>query len=107
MYILILKKIKRKVINKLLIFFYIDVQPLNKSNSLIKQKNLLNSSFSFENTDISYDLMENDEKCEFSQNDLKNPYLKKDCVPNLEFIDQNYIILNNREVYEIKIYLKT
>ena len=66
-------------------------------------QNLQNFNFSLMNKDISFCSMENKEKNEQTTNDLNNPYLKKEDVPELEMIDKNNIIFD-KIFYEIKDY---
>jgi len=51
--------------------------------------------------------MENKEKKENESNELKNPYLKKDDVPELEFINKNNIIICDNKEWEIKKYIES
>lgn len=68
-------------------------------------QNLQNFNFSLMNKDISFCSMENKEKNEQTTNDLNNPYLKKEDVPELEMIDKNNIIFD-KIFYEIKDYIE-
>ena len=72
----------------------------------MKPKNCPNSSFSFINKDISLYSIENKEKNENESTELKNPYLKKDDIPELEFINKNNIIICDKKEYEIKDYIE-
>ena len=65
-----------------------------------------NSNFSFKNEDISLYSMENKDKNEQASNDLKNPYLKNDEIPELEFIGKNDIIICDKKEYKINDYMK-
>ena len=56
------------------------------------------------NKDIS--LLSIKEENEQSSNELKNPYLKKDDIPELEFIGKNNIIICDKKKYEIKDYIE-
>ena len=66
-------------------------------------KNAQNFDFSFMDKDIS--LLSIKEKNEQPSNELKNPYLKKDDIPELEFIGKNNIIICDKKEFEIKNYL--
>ena len=50
--------------------------------------------------------MENKEKNENASNELKNPYIKKDDVPEFEFINKNNMIICDKEEYKIKEYFE-
>ena len=56
------------------------------------------------NKDIS--LLSIKEENEQSSNELKNPYLKKDDIQELEFIGKNNIIICDKKKYEIKDYIE-
>ena len=56
--------------------------------------------------DISLYSMENKEKNENASNELKNPYIKKDDVPEFEFINKNTMIICDKEEYKIKEYFE-
>jgi len=80
-------------------------KPKDKSNSLLKPKNNPNISFSFMNKDIS--LLSIKEEKDQPSNELKNPYLKKDNIPEIEFIGKNNIIICDKKKYEITLYRRT
>ena len=82
------------------------LKSIDKSNQLFRPKNVQNSSFSFINLDFSFYSIENKEKNVLTANELKNPYLKKDDIPELEFIDKNNIIICSKKEYEIKNYIE-
>ena len=56
------------------------------------------------NKDIS--LLSIKEENEQPSNELKNPYLKKDDIPELEFLGKNNIIICDKKKYEIKDYIE-
>ena len=64
-------------------------------------------SVSFKSNDIS---LENSTgkigKDEKLSNKSKNPYLNKDCIPEIIKIDKNKIIFANKEEFEIREYLE-
>ena len=101
---------KKKIINKLLISLYIGddsrVKPLDKFNQLVIPQYLPNSSFSSNIKNISFVSTENEEKDEQASNESKNPYLKKDDVPLIEWIGKNNIIICDKEEYKIKDYIE-
>ena len=66
-----------------------------------------NINFSIVNNNISLNSMGNKEKNEQPSDELKNPYLKKNDVPELEFIGKNDIIICDKKEYKIKDYFKT
>ena len=65
-----------------------------------------NNNFSIVNNNISLISMGNKEKNEQLSDELKNPYLKKNDVPELEFIGKNDIIICDKKEYKIKDYFK-
>ena len=50
--------------------------------------------------------MENKDKNEQATNDLKNPNLKNDDIPELEFIGKNDIIICDKKEYKINDYME-
>ena len=121
------QKIKsQKVINKFIIFINVDndnrsikqvdeqkTKLIEKKESLIdeqktklieKEESLQNVSFSFRNMNISFDYSIKNNEQEQNGNELKNPYLKKDDVPELEIVGKNDIIMCDNEKYKIKKY---
>ena len=60
-------------------------------------------SFSFKIRDISEEYsIENLENEEQDWNEIKNPYLKIDDVPELELIDKNNMLICDKKEYKIK-----
>ena len=121
------QKIKsQKVINKFIIFINVDnddrsikqvdeqkTKLIEKKESLIdeqktklieKEESLQNVSFSFLNMNISFDYSIKNNEQDQNGNELKNPYLKKDDVPELEIVGKNDIIMCDNEKYKIKKY---
>jgi len=63
-------------------------------------------SFSFKIRDISEEYsIENLENEEQDWNEIKNPYLKIDDVPELELIDKNNMLICDKKEYKIKEYI--
>ena len=64
-------------------------------------------SVSFKSNDISLEnSTEKIGKDEKLSNESKNPYLNKDCIPEIIKIDKNKIIFANKEEFEIREYLE-
>ena len=64
-------------------------------------------SASFKSNDISLEnSTEKIGKDEKLSNESKNPYLNKDCIPEIIKIDKNKIIFANKEEFEIREYLE-
>ena len=115
------QKIKsQKVINKFIIFINVDnddrsikqvdeqkTKLIEKKESLIdeqktklieKEESLQNVSFSFRNMNISFDYSIKNNEQDQNGNELKNPYLKKDDVPELEIVGKNDIIMCDNDI---------
>ena len=64
-------------------------------------------SVSFKSNEISLEnSTEKIGKDEKLSNESKNPYLNKDCIPEIIKIDKNKIIFANKEEFEIREYLE-
>ena len=65
----------------------------------------INPNFDFSFMEKNLSLLSIKEKNEQPSNELKNPYLKKDDIPELEFIGKNNIICDKKK-YKIKDYIE-
>ena len=66
----------------------------------------INPNFDFSFMEKNLSLLSIKEKNEQPSNELKNPYLKKDDIPELEFLGKNNIIICDKKKYEIKDYIE-
>ena len=75
----------------------------NNSTSFLIQKIFHDLSIFFKIKDISFQFSnENKDKKDQSWNELKNPYLKIDDIPEIERIDKNKIMFCDKKEYNIK-----
>ena len=79
----------------------------NNSTSFLIQKIFHDLSIFFKIKDISFQFSnENKDKKDQSWNELKNPYLKIDDIPEIERIDKNKIMFCDKKEYNIKEYIE-